>query len=169
MNEIIKRKKDEGFTLIELMIVIAVIGILAIVLVPKVGTIKTQAKSAGIDTNVRMVQGYVQSRITYWNDHASANTVIARDIANAFKSGTETMKNPLSTNSNLGVDVKDTFNGGIAETDDALQIVGVGSHTTIGHGSVEVEVPTVVSSSAGIIVNGLSQTGSIYSTVTILP
>ncbi|HVJ50701.1 type II secretion system protein, partial [Desulfitobacterium sp.] len=32
----VKRRKDSGFTLIELMIVIAVIGILAVVLVPKV-------------------------------------------------------------------------------------------------------------------------------------
>lgn len=98
----IKRRKDEGFTLIELMIVIAVIGILAIVLVPKVGAIKTQAKSAGIDVNMRMVDGYVQSRITSWaNANAGVGTsqaTVAADLTSALSGGTDLMANPFSGN-----------------------------------------------------------------------
>lgn len=103
MNEMIKRKKDGGFTLIELMIVIAVIGILAVVLVPKVGTIKTQAKSAGIDTNIRMVQGYVQSRITSWNNSATVPTgaIVSADISNAFS---------VVTNPNVQDQITNPFN-----------------------------------------------------------
>ncbi len=84
LKEKIKRRKDQGFTLIELMIVIAVIGILAIVLVPKVGTIKTQAKGAGIDTNVRMVQGYLQSKISKWAEQGVSQNTVASDVYNAF-------------------------------------------------------------------------------------
>lgn len=104
MREMIKRRKDEGFTLIELMIVIAVIGILAIVLVPKVGTIKTQSKSTGIDTNVRMVQGYIQSRISSWNNSSSTPTAstVATDVYNAFSTDTnpniqDQIVNPFSS------------------------------------------------------------------------
>lgn len=60
LNEMIKRRKDEGFTLIELMIVIAVIGILAVVLVPKMGQVKTAAKLAGVETNFRSVTNVLQ-------------------------------------------------------------------------------------------------------------
>ncbi|HEY8909665.1 MAG TPA: prepilin-type N-terminal cleavage/methylation domain-containing protein [Desulfosporosinus sp.] len=96
MHEMIKRRKDEGFTLIELMIVIAVIGILAVVLVPKVGTIKTQAKSAGIDTNIRMVQAYGQSRITSWANAGTSVSTIEADFQSALTGGTDLMANPFS-------------------------------------------------------------------------
>lgn len=45
--------KLKGFTLIELMIAIAIIGILALVLIPRVGNMKNQARIAGIQTNLR--------------------------------------------------------------------------------------------------------------------
>jgi len=80
-----RRQKDGGFTLIELMIVIAVIGILAIVLVPKVGAFKTQAKTAGLETNLMTVQGYVESRINYWAAKSSiTDQVIEDEIVNAL-------------------------------------------------------------------------------------
>ncbi len=53
-------KNRKGFTLIEIMIVVAIIGILALVLVPKIGGMKNQAKLAGMDTNSRVAQAVVQ-------------------------------------------------------------------------------------------------------------
>ncbi len=95
MDEMNKRKKDSGFTLIELMIVIAVIGILAVVLVPKVGTVKTQAKAAGVDTNMRAVQGYVQSKINGWANEGKTITEVNADIIATFT--TEKIPNPYTS------------------------------------------------------------------------
>jgi len=93
-----KRRKDSGFTLIELMIVIAVIGILAIVLVPRVGTVKTQAKEAGLDTNVRLVQGYVESKINKWVSSDIDQSVVVNDIEKAFTftDSTKKLVNPIT-------------------------------------------------------------------------
>ena len=97
----VMKRKDEGFTLIELMIVIAVIGILAIVIVPKVGTIKAQAKSVGIDTNMRIVEGYIQSRITNWVDSGIPAGVVGTNIHDQFSGiaandSSNAIKNPFT-------------------------------------------------------------------------
>ena len=62
----IKRRKDGGFTLIELMIVIAVIGILAVVLVPKMTSAKDSAKNAGVITNAKSVEAFVVANLDKW-------------------------------------------------------------------------------------------------------
>lgn len=95
LEEMIRRKKDRGFTLIELMIVIAVIGILAIVLVPKVGMVKTQAKTAGIETNMRAVEGYIQSNINKWANSGKTIAQVNADIIAAF--GAEQIANPFTS------------------------------------------------------------------------
>ena len=57
-------KNNKGFTLIELMIAIAIIGILALVLIPRVAGMKDQAKVAGIDSNLRVAAGIIEGIIT---------------------------------------------------------------------------------------------------------
>ncbi|WP_058952989.1 prepilin-type N-terminal cleavage/methylation domain-containing protein [Clostridium tyrobutyricum] len=52
----------KGFTLIEIMIVISIIGLLSIVLVPKVGSIKLQSKNKNVSTNVLLVRSYLDNR-----------------------------------------------------------------------------------------------------------
>lgn len=160
-----KKKRDGGFTLIELMIVIAVIGILAIVLIPKVGTIKTQAKSSGIDTNVRTVEGYIQSRISSWADSGTDRNTIAADIYSAFTSGaTDKVKNPFS--GSIAV------TNGSAGTQDAININSTDPGTNTSYaGLVGVTVTAPVSSSVPIVVYAHDSGGAVISdkTVTIYP
>lgn len=161
MNEMIKRKKDGGFTLIELMIVIAVIGILAVVLVPKVGSIKTQAKSAGVDTNVRVVEGFVQSRISYWANNGTAPAAIQSEIGIAFTANK--IKNPISL-------LETVVTTGTQGNTNALQVRTANSGT-IPLGGVRVVIPTTTTllNTTGIIITGYDANGSITTTSTIKP
>jgi type IV pilus assembly protein PilA len=54
--------KKKGFTLIELMIVLAVIAILAVVLIPRAGAFKNNAKNAGVSTNVNAVRAFLETK-----------------------------------------------------------------------------------------------------------
>ncbi len=63
-----------GFTLVELMLVIAVIAILALVLIPKAAFMKENAFEAGRDTNLRHVHAIITRLVTqyppdrWWRD-----------------------------------------------------------------------------------------------------
>lgn len=118
-----KRKKDGGFTLIELMIVISVIGILAVVLVPKMSGVKTSAKVTGVQTNVKSVQAYVTANISNWAN-SSKTEVQIKDLLLENFSGDNAIKNPLSTKDNMSFkfDSGAITSSPAPDEDDALQI-----------------------------------------------
>ena len=150
VQKMVKRRKDSGFTLIELMIVIAVIGILAVVLVPKVTNVKTAAKSAGVDTNVRAVEAYAQSRISYWDTLADTSS-IQTDIGDALGSaGSDPLVNPITGDKNGAL----YFSAGSATA-----------------GSVYVVVPATQAAlnSSGIVITGIDGNRATSSTVTVKP
>jgi len=86
----IKKRIDEGFTLIELMMVIAVIGILATALIPQFGDFKSAAKITGIETNIRSVVITISGMPS------------SEDIYNSLDDVVDTMSNPFTNKT--GVD-----------------------------------------------------------------
>ena len=65
-----KVKTSKGFTLIELMIVVAIIGILAAVAIPKFADLVTKSKEAGVKGNI----GSVRSALSiYYGDTEGVN------------------------------------------------------------------------------------------------
>ena len=171
MDEMFKRKKDGGFTLIELMIVIAVIGILAVVMVPKVGSIKSQAKSSGVDTNVRAVEAFVQSRIDYWATNGTAQwTSATAGIQPEIQTALADIKNPISLSTTIVSSTNAATSllapAGAAVTD-ALQIGGVASGS-IPLGGVVV-VSTGTEDTISIIITGYDANGIVTTTATITP
>lgn len=75
-----KFKNNRGFTLVELMLVIAVIGILAAVLVPKMGFMKDNAREAGLDTNARMVEATVTSMLHKYTNRDDLRGALAAKL-----------------------------------------------------------------------------------------
>lgn len=91
-------KKNKGFTLIELMIAIAIIGILALVLIPRVAGMKTQAKLSGINTNLNIAQGVIESLITDYEPDDAGVTGLESAIASRLNitDPTKGAKNPIT-------------------------------------------------------------------------
>lgn len=128
-----RRNRKKGFTLIELMIVLAIIAILAIVLIPKAGIMKSQAKNQGVLTNERVVIAYLQSRID--NDTANnLGSVGGRTTArsqitayfNSFVGTSNATANPFNT-AGTGID-NSTAEGssvaGVATPSNDAMIIG---------------------------------------------
>lgn len=55
-----RTKGDKGFTLIELIVVIAVLGVLATLLIPKVVGVKSDAETAAMDANARIIKNALE-------------------------------------------------------------------------------------------------------------
>lgn len=86
----------KAFTLIEIMMVVAIIGVLAVVLIPKIAGMKEQAMLTGIDTNLRVANGYTQVVINNYN--ATNLDKLELDLASKLATGIKEndIENPIT-------------------------------------------------------------------------
>lgn len=90
MFKLIKLARNrDGFTLVEMMIVIAVIAILAGVLIPRSGLVQDAAREAGVESNARQVQGILEGMLHRQSTivdlrSALVNRINRNDIKNPF-------------------------------------------------------------------------------------
>ena len=95
-------KGQRGFTLIELMIVIAVIAILATVLIPRSGLVQETAKEAGIEANALQIEATVYGMIQRYpaakvaDFRTALNGKIGTNLTNPITGSTAVLYNESS-------------------------------------------------------------------------
>jgi type IV pilus assembly protein PilA len=72
-------RKEEGFTLVELMVVVLIIGILVAIAIPVFNAASNSAKKRTCEDNQRAIEGAVQHYVSAEPTHTTADANVAGD------------------------------------------------------------------------------------------
>ncbi len=110
LKAIRKRLNKKGFTLVELIVVIAVLGILATVAVPRLGGITSDAKKAADDANIKMIQNAVElyhaENGELPDDETKMSALVAKYLSNGVPETQENSGYKFFMDSDGKVDIK---------------------------------------------------------------
>lgn len=97
MTMVLPKRGEQGFTLIELMIVIAIIGILAAIAIPQFAAYRTRAANSAAQSDARNI---ATSQEVYFAD----NGTYADSIAKLQTAGFRTLSENVTTGQTVGTD-----------------------------------------------------------------
>jgi prepilin-type N-terminal cleavage/methylation domain-containing protein len=77
-------RKDEGFTLVELMVVVLIIGILVAIAIPIFNAAKASAQRSSCFANQRTIEGGIQSWLAGDSTRLLANGTVAQLVTDGY-------------------------------------------------------------------------------------
>jgi len=95
------KDKTEGFTLIELMIVIVIIGILVSIALPNFVAAQERAKMASLKSNIRTLRIVSETYSVDWGGNPAQNVTVLHAVASS-KGYWKELKNPFTGQSGFG-------------------------------------------------------------------
>ena len=84
-------KNEKGFTLVELMVVVVIIGILVAIAIPIYATITTRAEQGSVEANLRILDGAV---MMYYAEETEYPAIGGGDSLDEYVEGTVADLNP---------------------------------------------------------------------------
>jgi len=169
--------KKKGFTLIEIMIVIAIIGLLSVVIIPKALPLKNQAKNNAVQANVYIIRSFLENRagadkinivsLLKTKSDAETLTLINNGIHNITGvEDTEGISSDMNTTFSGSSAVKNPFSGSVAINSTHANIVSndpQNSSIVIGYdtGNIPADVSDITSTinTPGVIAIIVYKTG----------
>ena len=98
MLKIVRKEGQKGFTLIELMIVIAIIGILAAIAIPQFVAYRQKGYNTSAKSDLKNFQTACQA---YFADNPTASSCDTTNVNTAFSSGPNVTIKPAGTGQTL--------------------------------------------------------------------
>ncbi|MEK7474932.1 MAG: type II secretion system protein [Candidatus Coatesbacteria bacterium] len=121
-----KGRKEHGFTLIELMIVVAIIGILAALALPKFASLVEKSREAATKGNLNSMTSAVS--IYYGDNEGVYPTWLYCSVGYSFSKYLENVPPVKATHSGIGSGIQETPSGTsvLHSTDEAITAVSTG-------------------------------------------